>query len=99
MVDLISASSSAWLPIFAWIRAASAPLHDVLLELPFANSDIARAAHNFSMRSVSSIYLESETPLKARWAWADGRITPFHSHTYLFVGNATGDGCLCTLNK
>ena len=79
--------------------AASAPLHDVLLELPFANSDVARAAHNFSMRSVSSIYLESETPLKARWAWADGRITPFHSHTYLFVENATGDGCLCTLNK
>jgi non-lysosomal glucosylceramidase len=68
-----------------------APLHDALLALPFANSDVTRADHSFSMRTVPSIYLESETPLKARWSWADGRITPFHSHSYLFVENATAN--------
>ena len=70
---------------------ATAPLHDALLALPFANSDVTLASHNYSMRAVSSIYLESETPLKARWAWADGRITPFNTHAYLFVKNATAN--------
>lgn len=71
--------------------ASPAPLHDALLALPFSNVDVTRASHNFSMRSVSSVYLESETPLKARWAWADGRVTPFHTHSYLFVANATAN--------
>ena len=67
------------------------PLHDALLALPFANRDVTLSTHNFSMRPVSSIYLESETPMKARWAWADGRITPFHTHSYLFVANDTAN--------
>jgi hypothetical protein len=68
-----------------------APLHDALKSLHFSNSDVMRATHNVSMRAVSSIYLETEAPLKARWAWADGRITPFHTHSYLFVENATAN--------
>ena len=51
----------------------AAPLHDALLGLPFSNYDEVTRGHNFSMRTVSSIYLETETPLKARWAWADGQ--------------------------
>lgn len=70
----------------------TAPLHDALLALPFSNYDeVSKRFHNFSMRPVSSIYLEAEAPLKARWAWADGRITPFHTHSYLFVENATAN--------
>ena len=71
--------------------ALPAPLHDALLALPFSNSDVARREHNYSQRPVSSIYLETEAPLKAQWAWADGRITPFHAHSYLFVENATAN--------
>ena len=83
---------SAFLAVTCFMVGAElAPLHDALLALPFSNYDITRKIHNFSMRSVSSIYLESEVPLKARWAWADGRITPFHAHSYLFVANATAN--------
>ena len=68
--------------------AGAAPLlHDALLGLPFANTDTVHAATSFAMRPVGSIYLECEAPTKARWAWADGRITPFHQHTYLYARN------------
>ena len=73
------------------LAVVSPPLHDALLELPFANSDVVHAKDTFAMKSVSSIYLEAEAPLKPRWAWADGRITTFHSHAYLFVKNATAN--------
>ena len=88
MAAVVLASAAA---VSASALESAAPLRDALLALPFANSDVTRATHNFSMRSVSSIYLESETPLKARWAWADGRITPFHTHSYLFVQNSTAN--------
>ena len=78
---------AAVLPAAGLAADTVAPLHDALLALPFANRDTVLAATAFDMRPVGSIYLECEAPTKAQWAWADGRITPFHQHTYLYARN------------
>ena len=54
------------LALGAFHTVLPAPLHDALLTLPFSNYDVVRSAHTFSMRPVSSIYLEDEAPPK-RW--------------------------------
>ena len=64
-------------------------MHDALLGLPFGNSDVITATTSFAMRPVGSIYLECEAPTKSQWAWADGRITPFHQHHYLYAQNSS----------
>ena len=68
---------------------AASPLFDALRSLPFSNEGVSRAGTNTTEIEVSNIYLEQEAPLWSQWAWSDGRITPFHTHSYLFEANAT----------
>ena len=65
-------------------------LHDALASLPWANSGIITAATNLTTNYLDVIYLEPEAPTRAQWAWADGHLTPFRDHRYIFEGNAPG---------
>jgi non-lysosomal glucosylceramidase len=65
-------------------------LSDALSFLPFVNSGLVTAATNLTTNYVDVIYLEPEAPTRARWAWADGHITPFSDHRYIFEGDRPG---------
>ena len=70
------------------------PTTDALLALPFVNGGLTTSAQMFANRATGSIYLEPEAPLRARWAWADGSVTPFKDHEYLYElhnQSASGD--------
>ena len=68
----------------------SGTLSDALATLPFANSGVLSAQMNLTTDYVDVIYLEPEAPQRARWAWADGHVTPFKDHRYLFRGSTPG---------
>jgi len=66
------------------------PLAAALDKLPFTNAGTVSSSDVFTMRPVPSIYLEPEAPRRARWAWAEGPITPFKQFSYLYAeANAT----------
>ena len=65
-------------------------LHDALRQLPFVHTSTVSANDSFFMQQTGSIYLEPEAPLRSRWAWADGHITPFHTHSYLYMNGSDG---------
>ncbi|KAL1521790.1 hypothetical protein AB1Y20_021443 [Prymnesium parvum] len=39
------------------------------------------------MLPIPTCYAEPEAPTRARWAWAEGSLTPFRSHAYLFAAD------------
>ena len=66
------------------------PLSSALQSLPFSNSGVVTSALNITTDYVDVIYLEPEAPTKARWSWADGHLTPFKDHRYIFDGDIPG---------
>ena len=72
------------------LKADSPTLAAALATLPFANVGVVHNETNLTTDYVSVIYLEPEAPEKARWAWADGHITPFKDHRYVFEGSTPG---------
>ena len=65
-------------------------LGEALAALPFANSGLVTNATNLTTDYVDVIYLEPEAPTRARWAWADGHMTAFKDHRYIFEGSVPG---------
>jgi len=71
---------------------APPPIAAALRSLPFANSGVVTNSTRFMTNYNDVIYLESEVPYRPCWSWADGHITPFSDHRYLFEGDKPGIG-------
>ena len=69
---------------------SATPLYDALTALSFGHKDVVRSTQSFKMHPIPTLYSEPEAPTRARWSWADGRITPVPTHRYLF-DNSTSD--------